>query len=166
MEQSNSLCTATQLFTPLGDYDPALCLQLLWMIRIIHFANVFLLHILSQQWKSVRYIISSAQPLPRGSTIYIWPTRPLRKWGGSRVSSFKSPFSTKQIILRRGQDVVATPGTTTLIHTPPSTSRNRCWRFKKWRSGGRRLGGKWHFKWDCTFSEWMGGVYFKLWFAM
>ena len=36
-EESNSLYTATEPFTPPGDYDQTpLCLQLLWTIRIIH----------------------------------------------------------------------------------------------------------------------------------
>ena len=37
VDEGNSLYTATEPFTPPGDYDEApLCLQLLWMIRIIH----------------------------------------------------------------------------------------------------------------------------------
>lgn len=44
------------------------------------------------------FLVSLPQEL---SAIYIWPTRPLRKWGESYVSSSESPtvFSTKQITL-------------------------------------------------------------------
>lgn len=69
---------------------------------------------------------------------------------------------------QRGQDVVATPCTTTVIYThraQAETDVHFFFFFIKWTSAGRRLSGNRNFLWDCTFLGWMawgGGVYFRL----
>lgn len=63
---------------------------------------------------------------------------------------------------QQGQDVVATPRTTTLIYTPRVQAETDVDDLKM--DGdlgeGEDQVGKLNFLWDCTFSEWMGGVYF------